>query len=354
MWLVLRTEPAGADARLYRYEVRNRRWVAILDRDLGPTPLELTLPMGRYQVVLKKRGHHTVHYPVLIDRCATWDGAPPGASEPYPVVLPPRGALEADDVYVPAGWYRAGDSSCDTASPPARVWVDAFVIGRFPVTVAAYVAFLDDLVAQGRADEAFRHQPRRGVGGLPLLVRGPDGRFVHRPDDDLLAEPTRPIVGVDYPSAVAWLIWEGQRRGQPLRLPGELEWEKAARGVDGRAYPWGERVDPTWTRIRASARTRPEPAVVDSYPVDVSPYGVRGMAGNVSDWCGDAWRSTRPDTVADRAVPPALQPEDPSPRTPRGGNWLSPPSAAHVAGRQRAELDATSVVVGFRWCRTLS
>jgi formylglycine-generating enzyme required for sulfatase activity/tRNA A-37 threonylcarbamoyl transferase component Bud32 len=345
------TDPPGAEATLYRYEVRHRRWVATLDRPLGATPLDVPLPMGRYQLVLKRKGHHTVHYPVHIDRCAQWDGAPPGGRGAHAIALPRRGTLAADEVYVPAGWFRAGDLRCDAAAPPARVWVDAFIISRFPVTVAQWITFLDDLVARGLEAMALRHQPRRGVDGGPLLARGPNGRFVCA--DGPLAAPERPVVGVDHHSARAWLQWHGAQRGLPLRLPSELEWEKAARGVDGRLFPWGDRIDPTWARTRASTRTRPEPAEVDSYPVDVSPYGVRGMGGNVADWCADAWRSAGPDVVADRAVPPAAHDDDPSPRTVRGGSWGAPPSAAMAPGRQRAERDEASVQVGFRWARSI-
>ena len=68
--------------------------------------------------------------------------------------------------------------------------------------------------------------------------------------------PEWPVVQVDWHGAAAYLAWWAERTGRPWRLPGELEWEKAARGIDGRFYPWGDFLDPSWCRMRDSARGR--------------------------------------------------------------------------------------------------
>ena len=73
-------------------------------------------------------------------------------------------------------------------------------------------------------------------------------------------------------------------RWQTLRLPWGVEWEKAARGVDGRHFPWGDFMEPLWCATLETGCETPQP--IDSFPIDHSPYGVRGMAGNVSDWFG--------------------------------------------------------------------
>jgi serine/threonine-protein kinase len=348
--LVVRSDPPGAKAALYRYEPKRRRYVAVKDRDLGTTPVELPLPMGRYLVHLESRGRHPVRWPVFMPRNGRVDNVPPQQHDPAPVRMLPKGEVGSEDVYVPAGWMLAGDRRCDTAASPRRVWVDGFVISRFPVTVAEYIVFLDALVELGRGDEAETYQPRRGIGGRPWLLRDGD-RFRVDPDG-LLNRLDLPVVGVDQASARAFLSWLSSRTGQTWRLPSELEWEKAARGVDGRLFPWGEMLDPTWARVRASSRTRPLPDVVDSYPVDESPFGVRGMGGNVAEWCLDPWKASGPDVHDERAVmPPA---EDLSgPGCVRGGHWLALASGAQVPGRRRAERDQVSRIVGFRRVRSV-
>ena len=352
--LQLTTQPPGAKVVLYRFETRHRRLVPTSEVDLGTTPIDTRLPMGSYQVVLRKSGHHVVRYPIELGRLSGWSRVPPKGKAPQPIRLPRRGTLRPNDVFVPAGWFRSGDHRCDAATSPARVWVDDFVIGRFPVTVQEYVAFLDDLMAQGMAEEALQRQPRRGVGGAPLLERTPQGSWaVPSGEGHLITHPSCPVVGVDYRSACAYATWRGQQDGLPWRLPGELEWEKAARGVDGRLYPWGDHFDPTWARIRSSTRTRPLPTTIDSYPVDTSVYGVRGMGGNAADWCADVWSSLGPDVVAGKAQTPPMRPEDPSPRNARGGAWHATFTTAQSPGRLRAEQDLVSAQVGIRLARSL-
>src|SRR5215470_1221112 len=105
------------------------------------------------------------------------------------------------------GWrpYRFGDEG-----PAHPVYLDAFFIAEFPVTVGQYARFLADTAA-------------------PVPDCWDDSRFT---------EPNQPVIGVDRHQAIAYAAWAG------LRLPTEAEWEKAARGTDGRIWPWGNDWDP--------------------------------------------------------------------------------------------------------------
>ncbi|MEQ1506408.1 MAG: bifunctional serine/threonine-protein kinase/formylglycine-generating enzyme family protein, partial [Myxococcota bacterium] len=322
------TDPPGATVEVLRYEVHDRRLVAVPDRVLGTTPLrDVPLPMGRYRLDLRAPGRATVRYPVALGRNAQWDGVPPGDTAPRPIPVPLASALGPDDRYVPAGWFvTGGDPLSEWPRPAERVWLDGFVIRRVPVTNADFVAFLDDLVATGREAEAEAVAPRFGT--TPVYGRTADGRFALRPDpdgDEWL--PDHPVVLVDWDGARAYAAWEAARTGQPWRLPFELEREKAARGVDGRTFPWGAFFDPSWCCMRESHVHQPLPERVGTRPVDEGPYGAVDLAGNVHEWCADVF-----DPAGPRAPGPAAPLDrsglvvdggDDVGRSLRGGSWHS-------------------------------
>ena len=358
--LTLVTDPPGAEVELHRYELRNRRLVAVPEQSLGRTPLvAVPLARGSYLCVVRHPERAAVRYPVFVGRGEHWDGVPPEGGEPQPVRLPRREELGPDDCFVPAGWFwSGGDPEALNSLPRRRLWVDGQVLRRFPVTNREYLSFLDGLVAAGRAEEALRHAPRERpgtVGEAGALIYGFDGqRFSLRPDADGDGwHPEWPVFQVDWHGASAYAAWAAERSGLPWRLPGELEWEKAARGVDGRRFPWGDRVDPSWACTRQSHRGRPLPAVVDSYPVDESPYGVRGLGGNVRDWCADAHAPEGPPVVGSRLAPAPRAVPGGSYRVLRGGSWLGPAQSARVAYRYGNDPGRRFDYLGLRLLRSV-
>jgi formylglycine-generating enzyme required for sulfatase activity/tRNA A-37 threonylcarbamoyl transferase component Bud32 len=262
-----------------------RRRVPVDPVDLGPTPIRARgLAMGSWLAVVRAEGRPDVQLPIFIDREEHVDVG--CLSLP---IRNPEGA-----VFVPGGPCRTGGAN-PVASvlgrPQARTWVHPFFLDRYPVTNAAWIAFLDDLVAQGREAEALAAVPRlRGVEeGVLLYRRTSSGGFCLVPDaeGDVWSEDW-PVILVDVESVMAYAAWRSARDGLRWRLPTEDEWEKAARGADGRTYPWGDTFDASWANVRESHRGRPLPAAVDSFSDDESPYGVRGMAGNVRTLCRTA------------------------------------------------------------------
>ncbi|MEQ1503674.1 MAG: SUMF1/EgtB/PvdO family nonheme iron enzyme, partial [Myxococcota bacterium] len=221
---------------------------------------------------------------------------------------------------VPAGWFVSGaaDPLQRDGLPVRSLWVDGFVIRRVPVTNVEYLAYLDALVADGRTDEAWRRAPGP-AGGERVVALGPDGRFRLVPDaEGDLWEPGWPVCMVDWSDATAYAGWLAAQTGLPWRLPGELEWEKAARGADGRRYPWGDAFEDTWCNMRGS-RADPRPMDIRSYPIDRSPYGVRGLAGNFTDWCLDRYDPAGPPV--DPSGRAAIDDGPAAYRVGRGGNW---------------------------------
>jgi formylglycine-generating enzyme required for sulfatase activity len=351
--VTLVTDPPGATVTRLRVEERHRRLVAVDDGPLGVTPLvDAPLEMGRWVLRIEHPDREVLLYPVRIARTARWDGVPPGADAPAPIAMPPRGSLGAGEVCVPAGWFQAGTARFEHAhpSPPRQVWLDGFAIDRFPVTIRRYVAFLDALVAAGREDEALRHQPRVAENDEPFFARGDDGRFLGiRTDragtawDHLPRSLDAPVTLIDWHDAAAFCAWRADAEGLPWRLPLDLEWQKAARGVDGREYPWGDHFEPTWCRSSGAS----VPAMwceVDSYPTDASPYGVRGLAGNVQDWLlGLGGPEPRPGLI----------PHEPGRRWSAGGYAGGGPSAAAATSRVSSADYHRSLMRGFRCVRTI-
>ena len=355
--LTLVTDPP-ARVELFRYEVRERRLVAAARGFLGTTPLRaLELKRGPWLLVLHADGCVPVHYPLYIGREEHWDGVRPGGSEPHPIRLPRIGELGPEDVYVPAGWATSGEPDADVAMPRRRLWLDGFVMRRFPVTNREYLAFLHDLVATGRQELAMAVQPRHRAGtldheGAALYGRTPDGGFeLVRDSEGDLWRPDWPVALVDWRSAGEYARWEAERSGQAWRLPWELEWEKAARGVDARRCPWGDFVDPSYACMRG-ATPRALFAPVTEFPLDESPYGVRGLAGNVKDWCGDLWtdEGTPDDHGLPRPEPPPAG--QPGPRPLRGGHFAAIDTLLRSSMRVNTSSEARFERIGFRLARS--
>ena len=324
--LSLATDPANAVIHVHPFVLRGRRLheaPAIGGPLLAPLA-DRALPVGSYLLRIESPGRDTVLYPLAIARGQRWNMTPPDGHEPAPLWLPPAGSIRRDEVYVPRGWFRAGgDPAALNALPDCRLWLEGFVIRSEPVTNREYLEFINDQVAHGAEAEALRSIPAdlKALPPVPLYERQASGRYVC---GDLVVLDW-PVVYIDWPSARGFCRWLAARDDLPWRLPDELEWEKAARGVDGRLYPWGDWLDPSWCWTRDSHPHAPSLAVSSAHPVDASPYGVLGMAGNSMDWCANPFVAPDQfDTRPRRIVPHIPSDEGDLTRTARlyrGGSW---------------------------------
>ncbi|MEM7406274.1 MAG: SUMF1/EgtB/PvdO family nonheme iron enzyme [Pseudomonadota bacterium] len=224
---------------------------------------------------------------------------------------------------VPAGEFMFQDGETHT--------LPVFWISRYAVTNAQFQGFIDD---DGYAEEQWWED-------LAERIREPRG--------SRWSEPNRPRTDVSWIEAVAYCRWLSARTGWPVRLPVELEWEKAARGTDGRVYPWGDEYRSGFAnvdekRFKDGSHYLDETAPVGLYPVPeaVSPYGVEELSGQVWEWClnTNALPHIRVETVLlagrDRRVL-------------RGGSWVSGPEIARAGYRDGGSgpVDRNSGV-GFR------
>jgi len=172
-------------------------------------------------------------------------------------------------VLIPPGKFLAGGRKWwEGGSDPFEVELPGFYIGIYPVTNAQYKRFVDATGHRPPSDEEVH-------GNYKPVWRGnsfPQEKFDH------------PIVCVSLEDAWAYCKWAG------LRLPRELEWEKAARGLEGFKFPWGNDWDEDKCRNVYNKRSETTCSVLE-YPSDCSPYGVYQMAGNVTEWCCDLYES---------------------------------------------------------------
>jgi eukaryotic-like serine/threonine-protein kinase len=357
--LSLRTDPP-ANVTLHRYVAKHRRLVLRRIGPMGMTPLvDVHLPPGSYMLVLNARGCQKVRYPVLMGRTGRWT-AGPIESEPFTLRLPRHGELGRDDVFVAAGPVIVGGDPHANESLPRQVrWLHSFVAKRHPVTNGDYTAFLEALLAAGEDAAAETRAPKgpRVLGGQRQRSWSVDGGRVRLvTSDGRELDPRTPVTGIDWHDANAYAAWLSQRdKIEPAwRLPAEIEWEKVARGVDGRFLPWGDQFDPARCNVLDSHEgvAGAHPCNDDhAFRADRSPYGVRGLAGNVGDWCADPWSRFGPApgkwlaTAAPGFERSAIA---------KGGTWMLDKALARSASRSTGPWDALNAALGVRLVRHAS
>ncbi|MEZ4726427.1 MAG: SUMF1/EgtB/PvdO family nonheme iron enzyme [Caldilineaceae bacterium] len=216
--------------------------------------------------------------PETLSPASTTDKGAAAAAQPTPPSAPTVNQLDISDllqsyvqrhqsiigfdwVTIPAGEFLMGSNPehdihlFEDELPQFRLYLPPFRIARVPVTNAQYKLFVD---ATGH------RSPTHWTNGTI-----PSSREQY------------PIVNVSWRDAVAFCEWAG------VRLPTEAEWEKAARGRDGRIYPWGD-APPNSERCNFDMKVG-APVAVGSYPVGASPYGILDMAGNIWEWTASIW-----------------------------------------------------------------
>ncbi len=215
-------------------------------------------------------------------------------------------------VYIPEGNCIIGEGK-----HLREIYIDSFLIDKYPVTNADYALFIN---AGGYENSDYWSKEGRNFISKKKIK---EPRFWQ---DEKYNEPSHPVVGVSWYEAEAYAEWAGKR------LSSELEWEKAARGTDGRKYPWGEKEpDKTLCNFNGNeGATTP----VDKYEKGISPYGVYDMSGNVWEWCRGRYDKEERNVL-------------------RGGSWIDvDPNYFRCAYRDYYYPLCRFSYVGFRCVRT--
>jgi eukaryotic-like serine/threonine-protein kinase len=349
----LSTNVQGVEVILEEFVPYYRRLVPKVVANLGICPIDsYSLPAGSYRLRLRKKGYHEVLYPIYVLRGEHWNCIDP-TGKSRPIHMPKLGTIADDECYVPAGWFwAAGDPKNNRSFTSRKVWVENFLMKKFPVTNHQFLIFMNDLVRQNKKQDALRFAPySRDV----LYPENEDG-FFELPKDDWLSDGKDwPVSLVNWFSGMGYANWLAEKTGLKWRLPHEMEWEKAARGVDGRTYVWGEGFDPSYSCTVNSHKDKMHPSVVDSYPLDSSVYGVRGVSGNMIDWTGSAWTEDWTKVCKeDGTLLPCLTGDEETPvAVLRGGSWYDNYGFSVLAGRHEYACSGRTITRGFRLCRGL-
>ena len=241
---------------------------------------------------------------------------------------------------IPAGWFLMGSvrkdddpygletQYDDTELPQRRIWLEAFEMDRYEVSLGEFLAHL--------------HQQKQPVSEeLKRLIWHMIS--VHATPDPMLAR---------WPALyVTWSEAEAFCRAHEKRLPKEAEWEKAARGSSGNLFPWGPASPKSELAVFGQYHVHEIPLVmsVDSLEGGKSPYGLHHMAGNVAEWVQDWFGFDY------YAVMPERSPPGPPPsryKSVRGGSWKSHPSMLRTATRGGAFPDQRAPTIGFRCAKS--
>ena len=233
------------------------------------------------------------------------------------VGLDADGLPDIDWVKIPAGEFLYGEKK-------QAMEIEPYYIARYPITNEQYDAFIK---AGGYKDE-------RWWQGLAERIK--------QPEKPQWSQPNRPRETVSWFEAIAFCRWLSERLGYSVSLPTEPQWERAARGTDGREYPWGDDYQSGYANVdeketQAGSDYLQQTSSVGMYAFAGSQEGVQDLCGNVWEWCLDE------DDNPEKTLT-----EGDGPRVLRGGSWLSGPHNARMSFRFRVNPDYRYNDLGFR------
>jgi formylglycine-generating enzyme required for sulfatase activity len=242
-------------------------------------------------------------------------------------------------VHVEGGEFIMGSDEDEMEQPIHKVYLDEFMIGKYPVTNQEFKEFIDDEGYKNKElwpPEGWNWREKENI--LEPL-------YWH---DRKWNGPNFPVVGVSWYEASAYATWLSKMKRDNYSLPTEAQWEKAARGINGLIYPWGNEFHMNLCNSSKCGLNRTSP--VGLFQNGRSPYGCMDMAGNVLEWCFDFYGKNYYKKSS------SLNPRGPSSsadRIVRGGSWTDTPWNCRAACRSADPPSRRNFDIGFRLVRLI-
>lgn len=228
-------------------------------------------------------------------------------------------------LWIPGGRFQMGRTKHNDEKPVHWVRISPFMLGETPVTNGQYGVFLKKM---GHREPEYWQ----------------DHRF---------SEPEQPVVGVSWVDALKFCAWLSKEAGRTVSLPSQAQWEFAARGTNGREYPWGNEPPDETRACYGLALEKGQPAPVGSFPKGRGPFGTLDQAGNVWEWCLDQWdeQAYSKRAAGEELIDPVV-PSEPAnvnlARVLRGGCWDDPADVLGATVSFGSPAWVRLAYVGFR------
>jgi len=354
--LAISSKPeAAVEVQRYVSDARGHRRLEEVRSFSGSAELG-DLESGSYLVVFRAKGRAPVNAPVRLGR---------GERFALDVELPAASSIPDGFVYVPPGRFLFGSAASEEQRRSFYKTVPihdrstaGYLIARHETTFADWIAFLEALPPKERARRVPRVarvgftgalELKQDPGGKWRLTVQPTSRSLSAREGEVISYPSRktatsqdwlnfPVSGISSDDARAYAAWLAQTGKVPnARLCDEVEWERAARGADGRQFPHGDALDPDDANIDQTYGKQPlafGPDTVGLHPASRSPFGVDDLAGNVWEWASSA-------LVPGESVV-------------RGGSFYHDQNSSHSENREVPEASIRDLTVGMRVCASVS
>ncbi len=220
----------------------------------------------------------------------------------------------------PYGWYEKETRK--------EVKTDSFCIDRYPITNGKYKEFLDETGNREPyiSPESYQHQ------GFLVHSYEKVREFLWREGSFPPDREDHPVVLVSLKYAMSYCSWKGNKMGRRYRLPTEEEWEKAARGVDSRIFPWGNEWNPDYLN---SGDRYESTTPVSTFSQGRSVYGVYDLVGNLFEWTSTPWEKMTPGKQGEKFVL-------------KGCSWDDLPGTCRAAMRHGRPGKSKHILIGFR------